>query len=80
MERSQLDAQTVDVDAPQIVDVDLDVDEGDNEKVADNKGGGHRVSWMNGELVKRFTWMWTEDSCLHVLVVIDYFTITDFVF
>nr|KAJ0202539.1 hypothetical protein LSAT_V11C500254960 [Lactuca sativa] len=38
MERSQLDAETV--------DVDLDVDEGDDEEVADNKGGGHRVSWV----------------------------------
>ncbi|CAI9296930.1 unnamed protein product [Lactuca saligna] len=46
MESSQLDAQTVDVDAPQTIDVDLDVDEGDDEVVADNKGGGHRVSWV----------------------------------
>ncbi|CAI9294056.1 unnamed protein product [Lactuca saligna] len=46
MERSQLDAQTFDVDAPQTVDVDLDVDEGADEVVADNKGGGHRVSWV----------------------------------
>ncbi|CAI9259535.1 unnamed protein product [Lactuca saligna] len=42
---SQLDAQMVDLDAPQTVDVDLDVDEGDDEEVVDNKGGGHRVSW-----------------------------------
>ncbi|CAI9283695.1 unnamed protein product [Lactuca saligna] len=40
--RSQLDAQTIHVDAPQTVDVD----EGDDEEVADNKGGGHRVSWV----------------------------------
>ena len=46
MERPQLDAQIVDVDAPQTVDVDLDVDEGDDEEVADNKAGGHRVSWV----------------------------------
>nr|KAJ0212011.1 hypothetical protein LSAT_V11C400185890 [Lactuca sativa] len=46
MERCQVDAQTVDVDAPQTIDVDLDVDEGDDEVVADNKGGGHRVSWV----------------------------------
>ncbi|CAI9283488.1 unnamed protein product [Lactuca saligna] len=42
MERSQLDAQTVDVDARQTVDVD----EGDDEEVEDNKGGGHKVSWV----------------------------------
>ncbi|CAI9300535.1 unnamed protein product [Lactuca saligna] len=46
MEKSQLNAQTVDVDAPQTVDVDHDVDEGDDEEVADNKCGGHRVSWV----------------------------------
>ncbi|CAI9294901.1 unnamed protein product [Lactuca saligna] len=50
MEMSQLVAQTV-VDAPQNVDVDLNVDEGDDE-VADNKGGGHIVSWSSKSNLK----------------------------
>ncbi|KAL4578959.1 hypothetical protein LXL04_015094 [Taraxacum kok-saghyz] len=40
----------VDVDAPPIVYVAeppiVDVDDGDDEEVDDNKGGGHKVSWV----------------------------------
>ncbi|CAH1454716.1 unnamed protein product [Lactuca virosa] len=48
MERSQLDRHTIDVDAPPTIDVDVDrdVDEGDDKEVANNKGGGHNVSWI----------------------------------
>ncbi|KAL4584863.1 hypothetical protein LXL04_009473 [Taraxacum kok-saghyz] len=40
----------MEVNEPPIINVDeppvVDVDDGDDEEVADNKGGGHKVSWI----------------------------------
>ncbi|KAL4570054.1 hypothetical protein LXL04_025704 [Taraxacum kok-saghyz] len=51
----------MEVNEPPIINVDeppvVDVDDGDDEEVADNKGGGHKVSWVwrhfDQEVVKK---------------------------